>query len=328
MMELVDMLRLERNASRCAGSSPVPGTLLFVYTLLEMMYHVPVMVQQVIDHLPDRCINIVDGTLWHGWHTLQILKHIYNHHWECHVYGFDRDAEMISKAKTQLDHYLEDITFVHDSYQHLHTCIADWSIPQPCMILLDLWVNNDHFVQDYRWFSIQYEGPLDMRFDTRQYLTAADIIRDYSAWDLTDIFVKYGWFTPYQVKACVDQIIHVRIYQQITTTTQLKEICLWSHIHFSKLPALFQSLRIQVNQEMNHLETFLNHIQDYMHTGMRVMIMTYHSLEDRIVKYAFAHYVRQWYACLINKKVIKPHYTEQQHNKKSRSAKLRILEIL
>ena len=171
-------------------------------------------------------------------------------------------------------------------------------------------------------------GPLDMRFDTSQSLTAYDIIHTYSATQLTDMCVRYGEFTPYQVSACIDRIVHMRATQDIKTTTDLKDICLSSHIPFHKIAVFFQALRIEVNQEMKYLELFLANLMHCLASKGRCMVITYHSIEERIVKYAFLDHVRQHKAVLINKKVIKPSYQEQQINKKSRSAKLRIIQAL
>lgn len=99
-----------------------------------------------------------------------------------------------------------------------------------------------------------------MRFDRRQNLTASHIINTYSATQLSDILIKYGEFTMYHIQACVDMIVHKRVIHTIDTTSQLRDICLASHIPFHKISAFFQALRIEVNQEMKHLEDFLHHM--------------------------------------------------------------------
>jgi 16S rRNA (cytosine1402-N4)-methyltransferase len=301
--------------------------LLLSMTIAQSHYHVPVLVDAVLQFMPVWCQYIVDGTLGHGGHTLHMIQSLHTDD-NLHVYGFDRDQDMITKAQHQLQQHTDYITIFHDTYQNIPKYINDHMIPVPDLVLLDLWVNNDHFIQKERGFSLQYDGPLDMRFDRNQSLTAQQIVHTYSAKQLSDIFVLYGEFTPHQIQKCVDTIIRMRSVQSIDTTFKLKNICLSSHIPFHKIAALFQALRIEVNQEMKHLQVFLEHLVACLKVWSRVMIITYHSIEDRIVKHAFLQYTQQHKAILVNKKVIKPTYQEQQSNKKSRSAKLRIIEII
>ncbi len=294
----------------------------------DASYHIPVLVKEILTYMPKVCQTIIDGTLWHGWHTQQLYDYCIQWSLPFEIYAFDRDELMVKKAKIQLWNKLDHIHIIANNYDTIIDNIQKKDIPMANMILLDLWVNNDHFVDSKRWFSVQYDWPLDMRFDIHQSQNARDIINTYSVTKLSDICIKYGWFTAYQIKTFVENICATRSQKPIETTTQLKNICLSSHIPFQKIPVLFQAIRIEVNQEMIHLENFLSHLIWCLQHGGRCMIITYHSIEDTIVKYAFLKYSQQGLVKHINKKVIKPTYQEQCINKKSRSAKLRIIEML
>ena len=193
-------------------------------------------------------------------------------------------------------------------------------------MLLDLWVNLEHFKDGSRGFSIKSDAPLDMRFDTSKWEPASHLINKWSKEELEEMLVKYWDFTPRNAEYVVKWIIEKRKKSPIETTsdltTTLHELWFWD----KRIAVIFQAIRIQTNHELDQLETFLEDFWECLNIDGRCAIMTYHSIEDRMTKIAFKELEESGNFHLVNKKVIQPNYKEVEANKAARSAKLRIIE--
>lgn len=292
-----------------------------------MLRHIPVLAQEIYDHLPTNRSLSFDGTFGHGGHAEYFLsqeaqKRPIN---QLKIIGTDVDTAMISKAQQRTQNYQENITILHSSYAHIQK-IAQKYWPFD-FELLDLWVNLEHFKDGERWFSIKTDAPLDMRFDqTKTPHTAKDRLAKTPLEKLQNALMSYGDFSARAADYLSKSICEQRKKSDFSTTFQLKDFLLAHHCNQKKIAVIFQVIRIMVNNELEQLEHFLAEFPATLSSGGRCAIITYHSIEDRIVKNAFKTLAEQDDFSLVNKKVIVPHYTEVQHNKAARSAKLRIIE--
>lgn len=297
--------------------------------------HTPIMVKEIVSHVPENCTLYVDGTAGHGWHIAAIVASGKLAD-DAHIIAIDRDGQMLAKARETLVSMMSrqkwSVMYVQDTYANLDSILknsstsssrAKWQIG---FILLDIWVNMEHFKDGSRGFSVHEDAPLDMRFDTRSGNTAADILNKSDKETLMHIFIQYGDFSPKSSEYFSDHIIEYRAKELFTGTKELVDFLYSIGVRKNQLPIIFQCLRIQTNQELKQLELFLERFPDCLAAWGRCAIMTFHSTEDRIVKYAFKALEEKWNFILINKKVIVPHYTEVQKNRAARSAKLRIIE--
>lgn len=284
------------------------------------------MVKEIVSHVPENARLYVDGTTWHWWHVAAIASS-----WklaeDAHIVAIDRDGQMLAKAREILVSVMSrqkwSVMYIQDTYAHIADIIWDKKID---FILLDIGVNMEHFKDGSRGFSVHEDAQLDMRFDTRSWDTAADVLNKSDKETLMHMFVQYGDFSPKSSEYFTDHIIEYRKKESFSTTKQLVDFFYWIGVRKNQLPVIFQCLRIQTNQELKQLETFLQAFPNTIAVWGRCAIMTFHSTEDRIVKYAFKALEEKWEFKLVNKKVIAPHYTEVQKNRAARSAKLRIIE--
>lgn len=259
----------------------------------------------------------LDATVGGGGHTQLIFQTAP----DTKVIVIDRDEAAIKAAKNKLVEFNDRLTFWHGNF-------AEYQ-PQELTfdgIIADLGVSSFHLDTGSRGFSFRQEAELDMRMDQRETLTAADIINEWEEQELADIFYKYG--EERLSRRIAKQIVEKRPFQ--TTTELANEIFhsvprayRYGRIH----PAtrVFQALRIVVNQELASLETFLKIAPTWLKPGGRIGIISFHSLEDRIVKHSFKE---SSILQVITKKPITPQEAELQQNLRSRSAKLRIAEKL
>lgn len=297
-----------------------------------MRRHTPVLFKEVLDNLPDQCHFVMDGTLWHAWHTAWIVKYLEEKNTstehQCAIVWVDRDRNMIQKAKHFLSEasLLGHVHIVQWSYAALEHISQVSNVKNFDMILLDIWVNMDHFKEADRGFSIKLDGSLDMRYDRSYGVPAADVLAKISYDDFCTMLEKWTDFGQKYREWLVKEYLWARKKSLFITTQQLRVWAKEIGVNDKKLAVLFQAIRIEVNNELWELEMFLQLFPNFLIERGRCMIITYHSIEDRIVKYAFKNLVQQWYGALVNKKVIKPHRQEVQKNKAARSAKLRIFE--
>ncbi len=295
-------------------------------------YHIPVLLQESIDGLDIKPGGIyVDVTFGGGGHSREILSRIGS---KGHLYSFDQDADA---EKNIIDD--KRFTFVRSNFRFLRNWMQYYQIEQIDGLLADLGVSSHHFDDETRGFSFRFDAPLDMRMNKRAGKTAADIVNEYDETKLADVFYLYGEMK--NSRRISNAIITFRQQKRIETTGDLisaTEKLMRTEKEKKDLARLFQALRIEVNHEMDALSDMLYGASHLLKEGGRLCIITYHSLEDRIVKNVmktgnaegkleqdfFGHI-----SCpfrLVNNKVITPQENELQNNPRSRSAKLRIAE--
>ncbi len=290
-----------------------------------MLRHQPVLAQETFEHLPQNLHLYFDGTFGHGWHCEYFLTHLPEEQSkELQVIACDIDAEVQKKGLEFTKQRSNHITPVLSSYAHIQNLSEQYG--KFDFMLLDLGVNMEHFKDGERGFSIKYDAPLDMRFNRENEVSAETIVNTYPLEKLSDLFSLYGDFSEKTAEYLAKGIIEERKKKKITTTWELKEILYNLKCNQKKIAVIFQALRIETNKELDQLHTFLADFGECLTIWGRCAIMTYHSIEDRIVKLAFKKIEETWLFQLVNKKVIKPTYLEVQKNKAARSAKLRIIE--
>lgn len=256
--------------------------------------HVPVLLDRVVELLADAPIGpIVDGTLGAGGHAAAVLEARLARHGSAHLVGVDRDADALSLARANLTERLSadhvDLEFVHARFDEIDAALDRLGIGPVAGVLLDLGISSMHVDQAERGFSYRADGPLDMRMDRSQELTAAEVVNDWPLDDLTRVLAEYGE-EPHARRIARAIIEH----RPFTTTTQLAAVVR------AAIPAAarrrgahpatrsFQALRIAVNGEIDALEAALPLLLDRLMVGGVMVVLSYHSLEDRLVKRSFA----------------------------------------
>lgn len=299
--------------------------------------HVPVMLEECLDGLNavgDK--RFLDGTFGGGGHTRALLQ------LGAEVVAFDRDPDARERAEERLSDYLDAFTLVHGNFADALEILGPEAIASFDGILLDLGISSIQLDDAERGFSFQTEGPLDMRMDTTRGATAADLVNSLEARELSRLFREYG--EEPQANRVANAIVKARAHAPIDTTERLCEV-VETVIHRTgkKHPAtrVFQALRIAVNDELETLRRALPMLTKLLKPGGRLAIISFHSLEDRIVKQFLHETSREWldrpewpaprpnpaFAYrLISRKPIIPTEDEVRMNPRSRSAKLRVAE--
>ena len=305
--------------------------------------HKSVLLEETIEGLhirPDG--TYVDGTLGGGGHAYEIAKRLGD---KGSIIGIDQDAAAIEAAGIRLKDFGEKVTIVRSNYCEMKSQLQKLGIDRVDGIILDLGVSSYQLDTAERGFSYREDAPLDMRMDTRQTMTARDIVNDYSEMELYRVIRDYG--EDKFAKNIAKHIVAARSKAPIETTGQLNGIIRQSiPMRYQKMsghPAkrTFQAIRIELNRELDVLKDSLDDMIDLLNPGGRLCIITFHSLEDRIVKSAFR---KNEHPCtcppdfpvcvcgkvskgkVITKKPILPTKEEQEYNSRSKSAKLRIFE--
>lgn len=298
----------------------------------EQTYHVPVLLNESVEGMNLQPGGIyVDVTFGGGGHSKEILRRM---DYDSHLYSFDQDedAEKNIVNDTRL-------TFVRSNFRYLYNFLRYYEVEQVDAVLADLGVSSHHFDDSERGFSFRFDGKLDMRMNKRSGITAADVVNTYDEERLANIFYLYGELKNSRKLASV--IVKARSNQPIVTIGDFLEIVkpLFGREREKKeLAKVFQALRIEVNQEMEALKEMLQSATEMLKPGGRLVVITYHSLEDRMVKNMmktgniegkstqdFFGNVQTPFK-LINNKVIVASDDEVTRNPRSRSAKLRIAE--
>lgn len=295
-------------------------------------YHVPVLLKESIDGLNIHSGGIyIDVTFGGGGHSKEILSRLDDN---SHLYSFDQDADAERNIIAN-----NRFTFVRSNFRYLENWMQYYGVEHIDGLLADLGVSSHHFDDETRGFSFRYDAPLDMRMNNRAGKTAADILNDYAEEQLSDTFYLYGELK--DSRRLAKAIINARQQHRIETTGQLCTIIegiLRADHEKKDMAKVFQALRIEVNHEMDALREMLNAATRLLKAGGRLSIITYHSLEDRIVKNIMktgnldGKMEKDFFGNtkspfkLVNNKVIVPSDEEQMINPRSRSAKLRIAE--
>ena len=303
--------------------------------------HYSVMLEETIEELKIRPDGIyMDGTLGGAGHSSEIAKRLTTGH----LYGIDQDAAAIETATERLKPYKENVTVIRNNYCNAIADLAERGVTEFDGILLDLGVSSYQLDTGERGFSYRYDAPLDMRMDQRQTLTAKQIVNEYSESDLYRIIRDYG--EDKFAKNIAKHIAQARKTKKIETTFQLDEIihaAIPAKMRTGGHPAkqTFQAIRIECNSELKVLENSLDEMIKALRPGGRICIITFHSLEDRIVKTAFRKNENpctcppEFPVCVcgkkslgkvITRKPITPSEKELGENTRSASAKLRVFE--
>lgn len=306
-------------------------------------YHVPVLLKESVDGLNIQSGGVyVDVTFGGGGHSSEILSRLDE---QAHLYSFDQDADaeqnvMCSEVGAER-RFVDDprFTFVRSNFRYLKNWMRYYGVESIDGLLADLGVSSHHFDDESRGFSFRFDAQLDMRMNKRAGKTAADIVNDYDEEALANLFYLYGEIK--QSRRLAATVVKARSQQRIVTTQDLLGILepIFKREREKKdLAKVFQALRIEVNHEMDALKEMLKSATELLKPGGRLSVITYHSLEDRIVKNIMktgnveGKRIQDFYGrietplTLINNKVIVPSENEQQENPRSRSAKLRIAE--
>ncbi|RKD34293.1 16S rRNA (cytosine(1402)-N(4))-methyltransferase RsmH [Thermohalobacter berrensis] len=304
--------------------------------------HIPIMLDEVLEGLNIKQDGIyVDGTIGGAGHSKEIVKKLSTGR----LIGIDQDLNAIKKASKELEDYSDKVTIVHNNFKNIKSVLNDLNIKKVDGVLLDLGVSSHQLDVPERGFSYMKSGALDMRMDTTQQFTAWDIVNKYSVEDLTRIIKEYGeekW-----AKRIAKFIERERRKKSIDTTEELVEVIKKAIPASARRkgphPAkrTFQAIRIEVNRELEILKDTIINIFDLLNTGGRLCIITFHSLEDRIVKRTFKELNKDCVCppelpickCdkkkeieIITRKPIVPTKKELENNPRARSAKLRIGE--
>lgn len=303
-------------------------------------YHIPVLLNESIEGLNLQKGGIyVDVTMGGGGHTLEILNRMDK---DATLFSFDQDLDAYQNMlQLHSDDIAQDerFVFVRSNFRYLKNWMRYHGVERIDGLLADLGVSSHHFDDENRGFSFRFDSPLDMRMNKSATQTAADVVNNYSEEALADVFYLYGELK--NARRIASLLVKQRAQTEIKTTQQLitvLEPLLKREREKKDLAKLFQALRIEVNGEMQALKEMLNSATQLLKKGGRLSIITYHSLEDRIVKNIMkagnveGKVEQDFYGRihtpfkLINNKVIVPSEEEQEQNPRSRSAKLRIAE--
>ncbi|MFN3404713.1 MAG: 16S rRNA (cytosine(1402)-N(4))-methyltransferase RsmH [Cytophagaceae bacterium] len=298
-----------------------------------MQYHVPVLLKESVDGLDIKPGGIyVDLTFGGGGHTREILTRMKGGH----LYSFDQDPDAAKNAELIKE---SSFTFIEANFRHLKRFLKLHGVTQVDGILADLGISSHQIDAPERGFSTRYDAMLDMRMDKGSELTAAKVVNEYSEEQLHKIFGMYGEVK--NAKTLAAAIRRERVKKEITTVNQLKDILTPLAPKFKEnkyFAQVFQGLRIEVNQELKVLEELLLQSSDLIKKGGRLSVISYHSLEDRLVKNyinkgkfhgevekdIYGNFETPFVA--VNKKPIVPSEEEIKLNNRARSAKLRIAE--
>jgi len=286
------------------------------------------MVEQVLASLrPRRGAVIVDATVGSGGHSVAVLPRLLP---DGRLIAVDRDREALDLARQRLAEFEPLVTFVHEDYRHLPRILSEAGLTQVDGLLLDLGMSSLQVDRSERGFSFSQEGPLDMRMDTRQDATAEALVNELPADELAWMLTAFG--EERFAKRIAQRIVRERRAHPITTTTQLARIVTQAsppgarHGRIHPATRTFQALRIAVNDELGALQGVLEGLPDMLAPGGRAVILTFHSLEDRVVKRAFAEGMHKALWTVLTKKPLRPTSEEITRNPRARSAKLRAVE--
>lgn len=306
-----------------------------------MCDHVPVLLKEVVDWLAFVSEGtFVDGTIGLGGHARALLGQVGS---SSRLIGIDADAEALNQARLALAEWKERVSLVQDNFRHLREVLDQLGLEQVDGILLDLGMSSAQLARPSRGFSFYREGPLDMRFDCRQRLTAGEIVNRYPEKEMVRILREFG--EEQAAKRIASAIVRRRKELEISTTTELADLVQGvvggrrGGIH----PATktFQALRIAVNHELESLRDVLPEAIAALRPGGRLVVISYHSLEDRIVKHTFRQFEKgcvcppSFPECrcgrvsevkVLTPKPIRPSQKEIEENPRSRSGRMRVCE--
>lgn len=286
--------------------------------------HIPIMAREIADILLTNPEGVyVDGTLGLGGHAKYFLSRLGP---GARILGFDKDEEALKMAEERVND--PRLSVFHASYTEAPVRLAELNLPGADGALFDLGLSSYQLDNPQRGFSIMNNGPLDMRFDRQNPLSAAVIVNTWPMAELERILKEYGEERNFTKIAL--SIMQARRQGPIETTGKLKEIIegVYGKRGGKTHPATqtFQALRIACNRELETVENVLSALGDIVKPGGRAAVLTFHSLEDRLVKNRFKELAKTGGWLLVNKHALAPQYEEVRENRRARSAKLRVIE--
>ena len=307
--------------------------------------HTPIFVEEVLKQIPFQDdIILVDCNLGEGGHSKEIAAKLQKKK-RVRLIGIERDLRIMSRARENLAEFSDFITLVNDNFINLKSILETHNVKETDAILFDLGISMFHYFDDCRGFSFMKDEPLDMRLDDNCSLSAKDVLNTFSEKEISEILKYYG--EERNSKQIARNIIRYRTKKSIETTYELVEIVkssvprkFWPK-KVSPATKTFQALRIYVNSELDNLKKVLPVATDCLKKGGKIIVITFHSLEDRIVKHYFMEMARGCICppevpiCVCNNKpvlkiitknAINPSEEEIKNNSSARSAKLRIAE--
>jgi len=287
--------------------------------------HIPVLLNEILKYLnPQPNQNFVDATVGDGGHARAILENIAPNG---KLIAIDRDVDSKVRAESNLKEFENRVLFINDSFGNISKIIEESGFNRIEGVLFDFGMSTSQLENSERGFSFQKDEILDMRYDAKIPITAEDILNDYGETELFEIFKKLGEEPKSKIIARV--IVNARKKKRIRTTRELVEIIEKVLRRRGKLhPAtlIFQALRIEVNQELTEIEKALADIPKVLPSGGRAVFISFHSLEDRLIKIWAKDLSKKNIIKILNKKPLTASAEELKANPKSRSAKLRVIE--
>ena len=290
--------------------------------------HFPVLLEEILSYLqPEAGDVILDATAGGGGHARSILEKVVP---GGKVIAVDRDAEAVERARGELEGFRDDLTLVNENFRNIDRILASLGIDRINGALFDIGMSSFQVDDAERGFSFRKDGPLDMRFDTSGGQPAADIINSSHADELADIIRRYG--EERHAKRIAKAIVEARKRGPIRTTGALTDVITKAvggrYARFRLHPAArtFQALRICVNDELGALEEAIGKAAGFLRPSGRVCVVSFHSLEDRVVKRMFRQLAATGRYSRLTRKPVRPGDEELQPNPRSRSAKLRVIE--
>lgn len=297
--------------------------------LTKIPYHIPVLLKECCEFL---VVNpqgtFVDATLGGGGHTKYLLSMMAD---SGRVVSFDADSNAIERSTLLLSDFIVNGQSI--LVEQNFSSIADYCKENSIIldgVLFDLGISSFQIDYPFTGLSYRLEAPLDMRFSTNQELSAEDVLATYTEQEIADMLWEYG--EEPQSKAIAAKIVQRRKLSKLSTTGDLRrvveEVVGTGKYLPTVLSRIFQAIRIEVNDEMRILEKTINSLPSVLASKARIVVLTYHSLEDRIIKQLFQSFKEQNLGTIITKKPLVPSNDELKRNPRARSAKLRVFELL
>lgn len=295
-------------------------------------FHIPVMLKETLEYLNlGQGKVIVDATMGTGGHSKAILEQIVP---GGRLIGIDRDAESLAVAGARLSEYAGSCEFIQGNFADIDTILANLNIDKVDGILFDLGISSFQLDDPHRGFSFQNEGPLDMRLDRDSYISAYDLVNNLNEDEISDLLWTFGqerWHN-----RIAHLVVEEREKRPIATTQELASIVVkaipyrYRHRYYRIHPATrtFQAVRIAVNRELETLETAITKAIAVLGDKARICLISFHSLEDRVVKHAFRNAASNGLIEIITPKPLTPMYSEIEENPSSRSSKFRVAQRL
>ncbi len=296
--------------------------------MLEAGFHAPVMVHEVIDYLklvPGQVI--VDATMGNGGHSLEILKRITP---GGRLIGLDRDEDSLAICRQRLSEFKDSCEFVHANFSDLDQVLEKLGVSNIDGIVFDLGISTYQLKDAQRGFSFQEEGPLDMRLDKSSYISAYDLVNNLNENEISNLLWNFGqerWHN-----RIAGLLVEARRNQPISTTKQLATLVMRaiphryrkSYYRIHPATRTFQAIRIAVNRELEILESAIKKAIAILNKQARICVISFHSLEDRIIKHTFRALKTDGIIDIITAKPLTPTVSEIERNPSSRSSKLRV----